>query len=374
MLRTSLTRLVRDLFCSPRRRRGSLPVIGIERLEVRSLMSATIDTNHIDHSVETGDEPPIVDETTDGVGDRGTSPTLQKFSLSALPLLDSNPSATVQLYLDFNGHVEPKWKAFTNVTSPVFSLDDDRTTFSEWELAAIRETWAAVAEDFAPFNINVTTVDRGDFSDGHGIRVVIGGSPQDWYGGSVGGTSNIGSFTNKEANVAYVFSDFKWPSRRMDGIASTVTHEAGHSFGLLHQAEFDANGNLVNCYRPGDEHSGPVMGGYGSAQRSVWSNGNIAATRTQDEMALIAASPNVGYRADDFGDGAADAAVLTTTGGTFSGRGLIGRATDRDAFRFHTDGGTAVFDVFNKVFGANLVAHAELQDLSGHVLAGSVLI
>ena len=40
----------------------------------------------------------------------------------------------------------------------VFSLDSDLTTFSSTELATINTIWAQVAEDYAPFNIDVTTV------------------------------------------------------------------------------------------------------------------------------------------------------------------------------------------------------------------------
>ena len=89
-------------------------------------------------------------------------------------------------------------------------------------------------------------------------------------------------------------------------------------------------------------------------------------------MAVLAAQPNVGYRVDDVGDSAGTATVITASGGNSSGRGLIARTTDRDAFRFHSDGGTAVFAVFNNVLGANLVARAELQDLNGRVLASAI--
>jgi hypothetical protein len=60
--------------------------------------------------------------------------------------------------------------------------------------------WRAVAEDFAPFNVDVTTeepasvealrrVGTGDTQ--WGIRVVIGGSCTDWYSGGCGGVAYL---------------------------------------------------------------------------------------------------------------------------------------------------------------------------------------
>jgi hypothetical protein len=98
--------------------------------------------------------------------------------------LHSNPGAKATLYLDFNGHFEPVYGAYTNVTNPAYDVDGDATTFSDHELDNIAEIWAAVAEDYAPFNIDVTTVEPAVLSPGAPIakankvaqRVAIGGS------------------------------------------------------------------------------------------------------------------------------------------------------------------------------------------------------
>ncbi len=382
MLRASLTQFVRTYFSTSHRRRGAMPVVGIEHLETRSLMSASAamvhDHDHesadIDHSLEGGDEPPlaeteIVDESDGG----GTSATTTRSPLSSLPLLDSNPNAAVQLYLDFNGHVEPSWKTYRNVTSPVFSLDEDRTTFSDWELATIREIWSGVAEDYAPFNINVTTVDRGDFSNGRGLRVVIGGSPFDWYRLSCAGTSSNNSFTSSEANVAYVFPDYYGVTRGVGRLADVVSHEAGHSFGLVHQSQYDANGNFVDCYRRGDRHTSPIMGA-GGGQRSVWAVGaSTSATRLQDDIAVLGrASNGFGERPDDHGDLATSASELTRSNGQWIGGGLITKGSDQDVFHFRTEGGTAVFAISNNLLGANLIVRSELRDASGRTIASAI--
>ena len=78
----------------------------------------------------------------------------------AVPQLASRPGAAASLYLDFDGNVERQWGNHANVVTPAYDSDNNPAAFGEAELAAIREIWARVAEDYAPFNINVTTVHR----------------------------------------------------------------------------------------------------------------------------------------------------------------------------------------------------------------------
>lgn len=347
MLLAGWKNVVRRWFSSSRRRRGTDPVVGIERLEVRSVMSAST--------------PAVV--STSGL-----------HSLDEIPQLDSNPDAFAQLYLDFDGHFESEWSGRHNINSPVFSLDADRTTYSEWELATIREVWAIVAEDFAPFNLNVTTIEPADFADGHALRVVIGGSPYDWFGSGAGGVATHAGFTNGAANVVYVFPDYGGRSRdEAVYIADIVSHEAGHGFGLDHQSQYDANGVLVNCYRPGTNGIDPIMGGsQGYANRTTWSMGaSTSASTTQDDLAFLASV--LGYRQDDAGADVQSATTLDFTNGQTAIDGVIDRMGDVDAFQIHSDGGLAVFNVSSNLLGANLVLTAELKSLSGETIvrAGS---
>src|SRR6476620_5033187 len=83
-----------------------------------------------------------------------------------VPQLSSRAGAAATIYLDFDGHFESSWKTFLNVNSPAYSRDSDLTTFSASELSSINEIWTRVAEDFAPFNINVTTVVPASFDHG----------------------------------------------------------------------------------------------------------------------------------------------------------------------------------------------------------------
>ena len=82
--------------------------------------------------------------------------------------LHSRPGAPNVVYLDFTGHTVTgtAWNGLAG-TDPLvarpFDLDGSPTTFGATELAAIAEIWARVAEDYAPFNIDVTTEEPTSF-------------------------------------------------------------------------------------------------------------------------------------------------------------------------------------------------------------------
>src|SRR5690606_38885457 len=102
---------------------------------------------------------------------------------TGLPMLDSKPNAPVTIHLDFTGNFIGDWwynsgnssVHYYNVTTPAFSLDNV-VTFNSDEQNLIREIWARVAEDFSPFNINVSTAYYGTFENGKALKVNIGGS------------------------------------------------------------------------------------------------------------------------------------------------------------------------------------------------------
>ena len=187
--------------------------------------------------------------------------------LADLAELNSNSGASVSIFLDFDGHSETTWGSFLrNVTIPVFDTDSDNTTFSDAEQALITEVWQRVSEDFAPFDVNVTTVEPADFSNGVALRVSIGGDGA-WTGSTLGGVAYLDSFTNSLPNTVFVFPDNLADSAR--NIAEASSHEAGHGFGLEHQSQYSGT-TLVEEYNPGTPVWAPIMGvSYYSAQSPV---------------------------------------------------------------------------------------------------------
>ena len=94
--------------------------------------------------------------------------------INSPPLLSSRPEANISIYLDFNGEdVEGTvWNqnpsppyAFDNPTvynCRPYDKDGDESTFSVSEQNDIEYIWKEVCEDFAGFNVNITTIKPPD--------------------------------------------------------------------------------------------------------------------------------------------------------------------------------------------------------------------
>jgi len=297
----------------------------------------------------------------------------------AAPAYSSKPDAPASIYLDFNGNFERAWSSWRNVSTPVFDLDGNSSEFNNIEKRWIQEIWHHVSEDFAPFDVNVTTVDPGDFSDGKAVRVAIGGSSEDWYVDEekdtdiVNGVGRYDGFTNYKSNTVYVFPmlggnlNIKTPA----GIAGTASHEVGHAFGLGHRSTLDEDGNVDVEYYEGTDERIPIMGGGDHSKRSTWSVG-IASKKLhdvdgedafdifrQDDMLMISSAQNgFGYRADDHANmyqGAENLGSISYING--ESKGIIEQQYDNDWFSFDVSK-TAEVEVNVQVaeIGANLDA------------------
>jgi hypothetical protein len=111
--------------------------------------------------------------------------------------LHSRPGSPNIIYLDFDGHDawNTAWFPKGVIHTPPYSLDED-PAFSEKELRYIVSIWRSVSEDYAPFDVDVTTEYPGSEDllgnrdgSGRGIRVAVGGSSYSWYGQGAGGVA-----------------------------------------------------------------------------------------------------------------------------------------------------------------------------------------
>ncbi len=112
----------------------------------------------------------------------------------------------------------------------------------------------SVAFDYAPFKITVTTDESlYNIADPYKrMRVLITDSYQ-WYGSGAGGVSYTGSFTWGDNTPCFVFASLLGYNNKH--IREAASHEAGHTIGLRHQAEWK-DGILVSSY-----NSKPVLPG-----------------------------------------------------------------------------------------------------------------
>jgi hypothetical protein len=304
-------------------------------------------------------------------GSGTTASTGPLFPLSSVPQLSSLPGAKASIYLNFTGDFTPVWGGFSNIKTPAYDIDGDPNTFSQTELNNIKQIWQYVAEDYAPFNINVTTVPPANMGHGFTQQIDIGGSGS-WLGFLSGGVSYIGSFTSPSVPpISFVF-----PGNLGAGypkyVGDSSSHEAGHAFGLYHQALYDANGNLVNQYNPGPgDGTAPLMGGSYYAPLSRWWLGpNVnSVTEIQDDMAIIASAANgFGYRPDT-GNTMGTARTLAVSNGQVSGSGIIIQPTDTNFWSFTTAAGRITLNMNVATGVNNLVAKLALEDANGNIIA-----
>ena len=203
-----------------------------------------------------------------------------------IPVLNSYTSSSKVIYIDFDGEVTNDfwWADGNTITSEPSGLNETE----------IREVFDRVAEDFSPFNINVTT-DINVFNSAlvhHKMRVIV--SPTSWWMQGVTGAAMYGSFSSMFNNntPCFVFTDRLQYNPRY--IAESVSHEVGHTLGLHHQSLYDANCNLIQESNQGsgpvssDISWAPIMGNSALRSQTTWGNGPVFnCATTQDNIAVI---------------------------------------------------------------------------------------
>lgn len=316
--------------------------------------------------------------------------------LSSVPILHSRPGLARRLYIDFNGAPAFDWTNTNgevvrvhgpggdNVAIPAFSLDANLNDFTTNEDLAMREIWRHVSEKYSIFDVDVTTEDPGVYADNLTARVIVGGSNSDWAGGG-GGVASINGFNvaNRD-NTSFV-----WSADAIDAgsttinltdrhfIADTIAHEAGHTFGLVHQRQ--GNGVMItNEYYAGDSTRAPIMGDssnnsakYGRWWVTNWESGQQSTDDTQDDRTFLGTI--LGNRADDWisqSEGAPSYAS-TDNQGHWNASGIINSFLDQDAFRFNASGPTASFTLTNAAEGAMLKPRLEMRTWPGNVLVAT---
>jgi len=262
-------------------------------------------------------------------------------STTGLPQLSSLPASPSKLLLDFDGLVGTgaagtlgaAWGAFSALP---FDLDGNPATFNVDEQLFILDVWLRVREDFAPFNVDVTTVDIGvpglaskrilhnliTYSrDAAGGFLPATGGPDDTETTGVAQGFAYDVDDNVAVRVSFTYVDRL--NELVAAIADTASHEFGHNFGMGH------SGNKIsdtedNEYFGGEMDAtnpiswGPLMGGSQGSSLSTWSDGdypgavyfplggdncNVACDDATDIARLVAA---LGSVSTGFNTGVAD--------------------------------------------------------------------
>ncbi|WP_372896177.1 Calx-beta domain-containing protein [Stieleria sp.] len=324
---------------------------------------------------------PLPIHELEGVTEATGESSLAASTLEDTFRLHSNPGASKTIYLDFDGHITSgtSWNGFNggaDIVSPAYSFTGD-ASFDDAELSRIHAIWQRVAEDFIPFDVDVTTeepsldglVNSGSGDTAWGVRVVVGGDGS-WYG-NAGGVAYVGSFNWNSDTPVFAFEDVLGNGNEKY-TAEAITHEAGHALGLNHDGRTSPSEGYYQGHGSGATGWAPIMGiGY-YKELTQWSRGEYAyASNTQDDLAIITGNNGFGYRADDHGNTTSTAAVLSVDQGSVAHSGIIERNDDVDVFTFLTDAGDVSFDVAPFERGPNLDIYAALLDASGALIVAS---
>jgi Bacterial pre-peptidase C-terminal domain/Metallo-peptidase family M12 len=296
--------------------------------------------------------------------------------------LHSKPGSQRVIYLDFDGYTTSANAAWGPIVGTAFDTDGNPATFTNLEQDEIQGTWQRMAEDFAPFDVDVTTQDPGiaaiertstaDLNYGSVVAFANTTTPQ-LCNGTCGGVAYVGTYGfvgNLQYQPAWVFPPGVGLQK---GMAEAGSHEAGHNFGLNHDA---CNATAGSCragepYYIGHANWAPIMGVGYYQPVSQWSKGEyLGANNTEDDLAIISANapiiadePNVGIPT------ATDLGALTTPK---SGGGLMSAGGDSDFFKFTVAAaGNVRVNAFPVPNSPNLDVNLTILNAAGAVLGSA---
>lgn len=174
----------------------------------------------------------------------------------------NEPAVTSVILLDFDGY---------NLNSPMWNSGLPKECLpSGLYPEQIQLILANVQSDFGKYNILVTTDENVYLNSNRlkRIRVVVTASSEIYPG--VAGVAYVGSMFWGDDTPAFVFSNLLYYNEGRVRLATS--HEAGHTVGLYHQSQYDANCNLMYTYKPCDytTNTGPIMGSIGVTCQPMW--------------------------------------------------------------------------------------------------------
>jgi hypothetical protein len=323
-------------------------------------------------------------------------PVHTNISLANAFSLNSRPGSPRTIFLDLNGHnVSGSYWDDNDIFGssgasraiPGYNIQGDSNNYSTLERQNIIDMWSSVAEDFAMFDVNVTTqtpsdsaLDRTGAGDAQfGVRVVVSNSSNkvaQWCG--CGGVAFVGVFnhyagldsglgpdwsSHSDYSPAFAFSQSSMSGKTLSDI---VSHEAGHTLGLSHDGGENVPGGAVEDYYLGRDGWAPIMGAGYSEPLVQWSDGTYTTANNQEDDLAVMQTFGVDLLADDHGN-ASNAA--TPLGLDVVATGVITTPADVDSFSFVPLTNTVTVSVALPARSPNVDVSLVVTDSLGNTIA-----
>jgi PKD repeat protein len=284
--------------------------------------------------------------------------------------LHSKPGSKRLLIMNFQGKniTNTYWNSAMKkpvIVATPFNYDSDPTTFNDQERTAIQLIWQRVAEDFAAFDVDVTTdinaMSKAPAGSAYASVVI---TRQADYFVSAPGIATINTFGMSYYEPA--FAAYDTLHRNVKYIAECISHEFGHRLGLLHDGT-----TTLPYYRgqgTGTTSWAPIMGAGYYTNVTQFSRGEYAnANNKQDDFAVI--QRFLPLRADAAGSTAGEAADFpaTASNGRSSGsiNGVIENQGDVDLFSIAAGSGAITASATVAALGPDVKLSLSLVDDSG---------
>jgi hypothetical protein len=306
--------------------------------------------------------------------DEGGIALTQAPSVSELQSLQGRPLANKVLYINYWGGVVSKtaWNDVYNGGAPIayeaFNTSGSASDFSENERYLMWLGWREAVEDYAQFDINVTTDQTVyDAAESQNRGMIIATPTLAWFG-SAGGVAYLDGFGSGYRGTGWAWND------SASSLGQTISHEAGHLMDLTH------DGGLVNTsYYSGHGEWGPIMGASFGRSYVQWSKGEYTgANNTEDDIAILYAKLG---NASDLGGDASNPIFISTSSTLISTIAPRGNGSeDIDVFTFElltpdtlTISVAPVMGLENEQYATNLSLSVDLLGPGASVSASAPL-